>query len=50
MKVVVLSKEPHLLAGSGVTSTGGFGGSYNYGSGSWDYSGGYGLEDDGDDL
>lgn len=49
MKVVVLSKQPHLLAGS-YTSTGGFGGSYIYGSGSWIYESGYGLGDDGDDL
>ena len=46
MKVVVLSKEPHLLAGSGVTSTGGFGG---YNSEGTDYiGGGYGLSDGGD--
>ena len=48
MKVVVLSKQPHLLAGSGVTSTGGFGGYYFETGSSYDYLNGYGLGEGGD--
>ena len=46
MKVVVLSEQSQLLAGSAASA--GFGGSYNYCSDSWEHSGGYSLGDGGD--